>query len=170
MKKNIVLFLAIVALVGCGGTENLVEEEYNNALVDNCIIGEVYSPEELSFDICSSNTVTVGSVSDNLQPINMDGQIVGHLVVGNFENDMVKVELDELKLSLENGLFGGVVSVDEEGYGANYIDVDGWQVLELEFLGANQGLKNYFVLVEENLLKFDDNFKAVAFLTGVQSR
>jgi hypothetical protein len=48
--------------------------------------------------------------------------------------------------------------------------VDGWQVLELEFLGANQGLKNYFVLVEENLLKFDDNFKAVAFLTGVQSR
>lgn len=175
--KKIFLLLSVITLVGCGAGNGIdsvdlsqVDKNDDLPIESNCILGEIYSLDALAFDICSTEIVTVGPVEGSLNMVKLDNQTIGYLVEGDYEDGRISVDRDELILSLENGLFGGVTSIDEEGYGANYVDLAGVEGLELDFLGANQGYKNYFALVDGDLLKFDDNFNAVAFLSGVISR
>ncbi len=163
-------------LAGCGGNVNdnmdTSMEDSNTTEEIGCNIGEVYSLDGLSFDICSTNELTLGDSDGALRPI-MSGdqsQTFGYVVEGDFENDLISVDRDELITALENNLFGGVEAVDENGYGANYVEFVGYDVIELDFLGDLAGNKRFFALVDGDLLKFDYNFNAIAVLSGVISR
>ena len=175
--KKFILLASVFALVGCGAGNNgdsIDIANINNtddlASEKECILGEVYSLDALSFDICSQNIVTVGPVEGNLNMLKLDNQTTGYIVEGDFEDDLVIVDREELVTSLENNLFGGITGSDDEGFGMNYVEFDGAPALEVDFLGSNQGNKYYFALVEDDLLLFDFNFNALSILTAVIPR
>lgn len=173
MNKFLILTLSLVVIAGCSGGEIVVEDLDNTDLdvvVSECSLGEVYSLDSLSFEICSVEEVTTGVSAGNLTPVDFAGVTQGFLVSGDYENNLLKVNYEELKSSLETGMFTGIESSNEEGFAANYVDVAGFNVLEIEHLGANQGYKDFFVLVNDDVLTFDDNFRAITVLSGVVSR
>lgn len=170
MKKFLVLTMSALIIAGCGGnsSEVLEQDAQTDTLgVADCVIGEVYSLSELSFDLCAFEEVTVSFVDNNLTPIMYNLSVLASVVEGDYTSNRLIVDADELRQSLEGGFFTGIESNSEDTLSLNYVDISGFNTLEVKYDGGFNGFSDYFVLVGDDILTFDNNFNAVAVLSGV---
>lgn len=170
MKGFLVLTISVLIIAGCGlASEDVTEQENQVAefVAPDCVLGELYSLPELSFDLCSNEVVSIGEIEDNLTSVQYNNIEAMQIIEGNYNDDRLIISYDELRESLAAGFFTGIESNSDNTLSLNYVDIVGFNVLKVEYNGSNQGFVDYFVLVEDNVLKFDDNFEALSVLTGV---